>query len=330
MKKTTTKEKLLTLFEENKGSYFSGEEIAEKLSVSRTAVWKAVNSLRGEGYEIHALQNKGYCLAAHTDILSVQGIQKYLSPLCSGIALTVLQTAGSTNALLREKAAAGAPGGSVVIAGAQTEGRGRTGRSFFSPSDTGIYMSLLLRPTRCPAEKARKYTTMAAAAACEAFESLSGREARIKWVNDIFMDGRKVSGILTEASIGLEDGFLDYVIVGIGMNVYPPREGFPGELKNTAGAIFQKAQDDGKNHLAAEFLNRFMEFCRAPEESGYEESYRKRSLVTGKEILVLLPEGTRKATALDIDNDCRLVVRYENGETAALSSGEISIRMTDF
>lgn len=107
----TTKEKLLTLFEKNKGVYFSGEEIADKLSVSRTAVWKAVNSLRKEGYKIHAAQNKGYCLAADTDILSVQGIQKYLESSCSQIKLTVLPAAASTNALLREKAAAGAPEG---------------------------------------------------------------------------------------------------------------------------------------------------------------------------------------------------------------------------
>ena len=150
-----TKEKLLTLFEKNRGVYFSGEEIAEKLSVSRTAVWKAVNSLRREGYRIHAVQNKGYCLAANTDILSVQGIQKYLESACSQIKLTVLPAAASTNALLREKAAAGAPEGCVLIAGSQTEGRGRTGRRFYSPPDTGLYMSLLLRPFRCPAQKAR-------------------------------------------------------------------------------------------------------------------------------------------------------------------------------
>ena len=186
----TTKEKLLTLFEKNKGVYFSGEEIADKLSVSRTAVWKAVNSLRKEGYKIHAAQNKGYCLAADTDILSVQGIQKYLESACSQIKLTVLPAAASTNALLREKAAAGAPEGCVLIAGSQTEGHGRTGRSFYSPPDTGLYMSLLLRPFRCPAQKARKYTVMAAVAACKAIESLSDRKPLIKWVNDIYMDGK--------------------------------------------------------------------------------------------------------------------------------------------
>ena len=318
-----TKEKLLTLFEKNRGVYFSGEEIAEKLSVSRTAVWKAVNSLRREGYGIHAVQNKGYCLAANTDILSVQGIQKYLESACSQIKLTVLPAAASTNALLREEAAAGAPEGCVLIAGSQTNGRGRTGRSFYSPPDTGLYMSLLLRPSRCPAQKAKKYTIMAAVAACHAIESLSDKKPVIKWGNDIYMDGKKVSGILTEASVGLEDGFLDYVILGIGINVYSPQNGFPDELKDKAGAVFSEAMDDGKNRLAAAFLNCFMTLCQSPESPFYKEDYRKRSFLIGKKILVLLPEGTKKAAALDIDEDCRLIVRYEDGTIAALDSGEV-------
>ena len=210
-----TKEKLLTLFEKNKGVYFSGEEIAEKLSVSRTAVWKAVNSLRKEGYKIHAVQNKGYCLASDTDILSVQGIQKYLESACSQIKLTVLPAAASTNALLREEAAAGAPEGCVLIAGSQTKAEDGPDGAFILRR-TRVYMSLLLRPSRCPAQKAKKYTVMAAVAACHAIESLSDKKPLIKWVNDIYMDGKKVSGILTEASVGLEDGFLDYVILGIG------------------------------------------------------------------------------------------------------------------
>ena len=321
-----TKEKLLTLFEKNKGVYFSGEEIAEKLSVSRTAVWKAVNSLRKEGYKIHAVQNKGYCLASDTDILSVQGIQKYLESACSQIKLTVLPAAASTNALLREKAAAGAPEGCVLIAGSQTEGRGRTGRKFYSPPDTGLYMSLLLRPFRCPAQKARKYTVMAAVAACKAIESLSDRKPLIKWVNDIYMDGKKVSGILTEASVALEDGFLDYVILGIGINVYPPENGFPEELKNIAGAVFSEAMGDGKNRLAAAFLNCFMALCQSLEDSSYIQEYRERSFLIGREILVLLPEGTKKASALDVDGECRLIVRYKDGTVAALDSGEVRVQ----
>lgn len=323
-----TKEKLLALFEENKGVYLSGEEIAEKLSVSRTAVWKAVKTLRSAGYQIDAVQNKGYSLSVKTDILSAQGIQKYLRSVCSDLEITVLSAVDSTNTWIREKAAAGAPEGYTVIANCQTNGKGRIGRRFFSPGETGLYMSILLRPQQYSSQQAVRFTTMAAVAGCEAIEAVSDNTAQIKWVNDIFIEGKKVSGILTEASFGLENGLLDYAVLGIGINVYPPSGGFPDELKNVAGTVFQEAQNDGKNRLASAFLNRFMTYYTAPEETNYAEKYQKRSLVIGKEIQVLLPDGAKKAVALDVDTDCRLIVRYENGETEKLSSGEISVRLS--
>ncbi|MDD5899621.1 MAG: biotin--[acetyl-CoA-carboxylase] ligase [Lachnospiraceae bacterium] len=322
-----TKEKLLFLFESQKGAFFSGEEIAEKLSVSRTAVWKAVNSLRKEGYDIEAVPNKGYSLSVTTDILSVQGIRKYLSPVCSEVELNVLPEVETTNALLREKANAGATEGYTVIAGAQTKGRGRLGRSFFSPEDTGIYMSLLLRPVGMTPSQAIRLTTMAAVAACEAIEEASGKQAWIKWVNDIYMDGRKVSGILTEASFNMETGSLDYVVLGIGMNVYPPKGGFPKEIEQIAGTIFHERRNDGKNFLAAGFLNCFMNYYVSWEKVDYVEKYRTRCLVTGKEITVVSAGGGKRAVALDVDEECRLVVRYTDGQTEHLSSGEISISL---
>lgn len=324
-----TKEEILTIFENNKGAYFSGEDIAEKLSVSRTAVWKAVKSLRNEGYHICAIQNKGYCLSIETDILSVQGIQKYLKPSCRSMELNVVPALNSTNVMVREKAAAGAPEGYTVIANKQTNGKGRGGRGFFSPSDTGIYMSLLLRPFHYSSQQAVRLTTMAAVAACEAIEAVSGEKAQIKWVNDIYVSGKKVSGILTEASFGLEDGFLEYAVLGIGINVSPPKGGFPDELQNIAGTVFHEAQNDGKNHLAAEFLNRFMEYYTMSDQTNYVDNYRSRSLVIGKEIEVLFSGYQRKAVALDVDKDCRLIVKYEDGKTESLSSGEISVKCLD-
>lgn len=323
-----TKEKLLSLFEMHKGTFFSGEEIAEKLSVSRTAVWKAVNSLRKEGYQIDAVQNKGYSLSENTDILSEQGIRKYLQPVCDVLELHVLSEAGSTNALLREKAEEGAPEGCTVIANAQTKGRGRLGRSFYSPADTGIYLSLLLRPVGATPGQAIKVTTMAAVAACEAIEEVSGKEAQIKWVNDIFMDGKKVSGILTEASFGLENDRLEYVVMGIGINAYPPREGFPEEIEQIAGAVLPARKSDGKNRIAAGFLNYFMHYYTAKETAEYVDKYRSRSLAVGKDIYVVSPTGREKAHALDVDEECRLIVQYPDGRTEQLSSGEISIRFS--
>lgn len=324
----STKEKLLALFEENKGTYFSGEEIAERLSVSRTAVWKAVNGLRSEGYEIDAVQNKGYCLSVSTDILSVQGIRKYLKPACASMELEVLPVAESTNVLLKERAGAGAKDGYVLLANSQTAGRGRLGRSFYSPGDTGVYMSLLLRPQGYSPDQAVRLTTMAAVAACEAIEEVSGKEAQIKWVNDVYMDHKKVSGILTEAAFSLEDSGLDYIVVGIGINAYPPKEGFPPELEQIAGTVFQERRSDGKNRLAAAFLNHFMDCYAAGEKMDYAKEYRARSLVIGKEIRVISPTGQKEARALDVDEECRLVVQYGDGSRETLSSGEISIRFS--
>lgn len=323
-----TKEQLLTLFENNKGIYFSGEDIAEKLSISRTAVWKSVKSLRSEGYKIDAVQNKGYCLSVETDILSTQGIQKYLIPACSGIELNVFPTVVSTNTALREKAVSGAPEGYTIIAANQSNGRGRGGRTFYSPADTGIYMSMLLRPQHYSSQQAISLTTMAAVAACEAIETVSGKEAEIKWVNDIYVEGKKVCGILTEASFGLEDGFLEYAVLGIGINVSPPKDGFPVEIKDTAGSVFCDAPNDGKNRLAAEFLNRFMTYYTAPQKENYVENYRKRSFVIGKALQVISPGCTKKAVALDIDENCRLIVKYEDGRTERLSSGEIRVKLS--
>lgn len=323
----TTKEKLLELFESNKGSYFSGEEIAGKLNMSRAAVWKAVKALRSEGYEIDAVTNKGYCLSEKTDILSPQGIRKYLNPEAEGLELTVLSTIDSTNALVREKANLGLAEGYTVISNEQTAGRGRYGRNFFSPGGTGLYMSLLLRPCNDSSHQAVRITTIAAVAMCEAIEEVSDEKALIKWVNDIYIKGKKVCGILTEASFGMESGMLEYAVLGVGLNVYEPREGFPKELKQKAGAVFKSTQDDVKNRIAAAFLNRFMEYYRAQDPSSYIEKYRSRSLAIGKHISVISANQTRNAFVYGMDDDCHLLVRYEDGETESLAYGEISIRV---
>ncbi|KAI4452223.1 Bifunctional ligase/repressor BirA [Eubacterium plexicaudatum ASF492] len=252
-----TKGKLLELLEANRGSYFSGEEIAGLLSVSRTAVWKAVKSLQKEGYPIDAVTNKGYCLSLETDILSSQGIQKYLHPNIKNIDISLLPTVSSTNTLMKAKADANMPEGCLLIASEQTNGKGRYRRNFYSPHNTGIYMSLLLRPQNCTSVQAAQITTIAAVAMCEAIEAVSGERAEIKWVNDILIRGKKVCGILTEGSFNLETGALEYAVLGLGLNLYEPEEGFPKALISVAGTVFHASHSDAKNRLAAEFLNFF-------------------------------------------------------------------------
>ncbi len=322
----TTKDRLLRLLEENRGEFFSGEAIAEKLAVSRAAVWKTVKSLQTDGYDIDGVRNKGYRLSESSDVISAQGVSRYLDEGCRSFDVTVIAETPSTNTLLREKAEGGAKDGTVVIANSQTGGRGRLGRSFYSPSDTGIYLSVLLRPADKTPEDAVKLTTLAAVAACEAIESVSSKTASVKWVNDVFVNGKKVSGILTEASFGLETGLLDYAVLGIGFNAYAPSGGFPEEIEAVAGAVYDSRQNDGKNRLAAAFLNRFSHYYNSDNFGNYAEEYRKRSLVIGKKICVISPSGRRNAEAVSVDDGCRLLVRYGDGSSELLSSGEISVR----
>lgn len=325
----TTKEKLLALLEDSKGTFFSGEEIARTLQVSRAAVWKAVNALREDGYIVDAATNKGYRLSPDSDILSPQGIRRFLKPEYRDLDLTVLPTVPSTNALVREKANQGCPEGCIIIACEQTAGRGRYGRQFFSPVDSGVYLSLLLRPTAYSSQQATCLTAAAAAAMCQAIEAVTGQQPGIKWVNDIFLHGKKVCGILTEAAVGLETGTLNYMVLGAGVNLYPPAEGFPEEIQSIAGSVLEHSCPEAKNRLVGEFLNRFWDFYSHPECRTYLEDYRARSLAIGRNVTVLSAGKAVSAYAYGIDDDFRLLVRYENGDTEALSYGEIRIQLAE-
>lgn len=325
----TVKEELLALLSQDKEQFFSGEQLASRLNVTRAAVLKAVASLRGDGYFIDAVQNRGYRLGARPDLLSADTIRRALDPSVEPfVTIESYRTIGSTNTLLKERAAAGAQEGLVAVAAEQTAGRGRRGRSFYSPGGTGLYISVLLRP-RIPADSAVRITTMAAVAMSDAVESLSGKSAAIKWVNDILLEGNKVCGILTEASLNMETGALDYAVLGAGVNVYPPEHGFPAELRGIAGSVFSSRQDGARSRLAGAFLSRFFALYHAEDPSAYIEEYRRRCAAIGRRVRVLLPDGERGALCTGVDDRCRLCVTYDDGTTAALSSGEISIRLSN-
>lgn len=322
----SVKERLLPLLTDRGEDYLSGEDAAKLLGVSRNAVWKAVSALKEEGYNIEAVTNRGYRLKDSGDVLSSAEIEKNLTFLKRRLNIEVKKTVTSTNALLKEKAAAGAPEGTVLIALSQTAGRGRFTRKFFSPSDSGIYMSILLRP-RISAENAALITTAAAVAVAEAAEKLSGGKTAIKWVNDVLIDGKKICGILTEASLNIESGELDYAVLGIGLNVYEPENGFPDEIKNIAGAILKERGSGNKSRLAAAVLESFFKYYKDISERRYLKAYRERCIVLGKQISVMSQDGSRSAYALDIDENCRLRVKYPDGKEELLSSGEVSIKL---
>ncbi len=319
------KQKILKILEENRGSNVNGALMAENLTVTRSAVWKNIRQLQKEGYHIDAVPNRGYCLKASNDILTPESIAPYLKGKAKHFNLDVRKSVTSTNTIAKEMASEGAAEGTVLLATEQTEGRGRMGRTFYSPDSTGLYLSLILRP-KLDINESLLITTSAAVAVAQAIEKLTGKEVQIKWVNDIFIDGKKVCGILTEASLNIENGGLEYAVVGIGINV-TTRE-FPTDLEKIAGSIFvEQPQDQPTTSiLAAEVLNNLSDSMDNLTNHSYLSEYKKRSFLIGKELYVQKGNESKPAKAIDIDDRARLIVKYPDGTKEALSSGEVSVR----
>lgn len=261
------------------------------------------------------------------DCLSVQSILKYLPPELSDIRLVVYPSLDSTNTRIKEYAAQGEPEGLVVIAQEQSLGRGRMGRSFYSPPASGIYISILLRPG-FSAQDSLFLTTAAAVAAAESIEAVSGYKTEIKWVNDVFCHGKKVCGILTEAAMDAESDRLEYAVTGIGINVREPKGGFPKELTEVAGAVFRSDAEytlDVRSRITAGMLGRFWNYYQHLPEKTFMPVYRRKSCLLGKEVYTLT-EPPVYGQAVDIDEDGHLILKLADGSRLALSSGEVSVR----
>lgn len=319
-------ERVLSLLENNKGEYISGEQIACEIGCSRNAVWKAVNSLKKKGYEITAVTNKGYALSEQNQIVSAQSIEKHLNH--NNIRVVVKDSVTSTMTLCKELCEKGEAEGLLLVAKEQTQGKGRLGRSFISKDKTGIYFSLILRPYMSP-QDSLLITTCAAVAVARAIEKHSGKGTKIKWVNDIFIDDKKVCGILTEASFDMETGRLAYAVLGIGINVYFDSDTIPEEIKDIAGSVFDNENYDSEavSKIVADTVNFFMEEYSHLTKKQFFTEYEKRMYLTGKRILVIKPDETKSAIARGIDNSFRLLVEYENGESEYLSTGEVSTKI---
>ncbi|MBR1562403.1 MAG: biotin--[Ruminococcus sp.] len=321
----SVKQDVKKLLEGRQDCYISGEDIANKLGCSRGAVWKAVKQLQAEGYPISAVTNKGYCLDSCSDILSKDGIESLISGSKSKICIEVFDTIDSTNNYLKAKALENEKEGLTAIAARQTGGKGRLGRSFFSPPDSGLYISFLLRPDS-PASEALKITTIAAVAVALAIEDAFGVETQIKWVNDVYINGKKICGILTEAAIDMESGGLEYAVCGIGINVYTPEGGFPEEIKEIAGAVLSEKTKNGRNKLAACLIKRFFELYENNDPHAYYDDYKKRLIWVGEQIYLIKGDKKTPAVMLGVDEECRLHVKFEDGSESFISSGEITIR----
>lgn len=321
-----TKNKVLFLLKNAEG-FLSGEQISAEIGVSRMAVSAAVKALRADGYQITAITNRGYRLDESPDCLTVGELMPYLgeermkSVLC-------LDTVDSTNRCLKTLANDGAPSGTVVVADEQTNGRGRRGRSFVSPKGKGIYLSYLLRIESAPADST-SLTAWAAASAASAIETVCGAEPEIKWVNDLLLSGKKLCGILTELSVESESNLIDYVVVGIGVNVNEKAEDFPPELRDIAISLRQVlGREQPRAALCAELIRRFDRLlCDWPQEKErYLQEYRRREKTAGRAISVISAGAERSAAALAIEPDFSLRVRFADGTEESLKSGEISIR----
>lgn len=324
-----TKDAVLQALQSNKGAFLSGGELSGQLGVSRTAVWKAIKALREEGHPVEAVTNRGYMLLSDSWIITEDSLKACLPAQYKNLDLHIYDTIDSTNLKARQLAAEGAPHGTVVMAKQQTSGRGRLGRSFFSPRE-GIYLSIVIKPD-FDVSKSVLVTSAAAVAVANAIEKVCGLDARIKWVNDIYIEGKKVCGIITEGITDFETGQIEYLILGIGINTTV--RDFPKELLETAGAA---EGDYSKSALAAEIITQALGYIEELDEATFMPAYKEKSLVIGKTITVyqgrykIRPEDEIPgvpARALDVADDGGLIVLYTDGRQEKLVSGEISIRL---
>ncbi len=239
-----------------------------------------------------------------------------------------LDETGSTNDDAKVLAGQGAKEFTVITAERQTKGKGRLGRRFFSPQNTGLYFTVILRPELKP-EDSLLITAAAAVSTASAIENTCGKECGIKWVNDIYLGSKKVCGILAEASLEPKNSKLEYVVLGIGINIAPPEGGFPSDITDIAACLYPDGgcPPDIRAPLLANLLDNFYELYKSLPQKGFLDEYRRRSILTGRDVTVIRGETSFPAHVASIDDDCRLIVKGQNGETFPLSGGEVSVRL---
>lgn len=313
---------LLDILRQTDG-YLSGEELSRQLGVTRAAVWKKIEQLRQEGYEIDSVTRRGYRLTGVPDSISEAEIRANLSGKGAfGCRIVSLPSVDSTNEEAKRQGDAGAPHGSVFVADEQTGGKGRLGRRWVSAPGSGLWFSILLRPDVLPSE-ITGITLLSAVAVCRGIQALTGCEARIKWPNDVVIGTKKVCGILTELSAEMEH--VHYLIPGIGVNT--SNGAFPPELSDRATSLkMETGQDIRRAVLLGKILEEFEELYNRYGVSSFPEEYRSLCVSLGRP--VSLQRGGRKltGTAVGIAPDGALLVRTQEGEEIAVTSGEVVVQ----
>lgn len=309
------------------GSEFvSGQQLSEGLGITRAAVWKAVESLRRQGYDIEARSGCGYRLCSLSDRLGQREIAAYLTAPRDNI--YVYESIDSTNTQCKRLAMNGAVDGTVVMAEEQTAGRGRKGRSFQSPQGLGLYLSILWLP-QCEPSRLLPLTSLAAVAVSRAMERVTGERADIKWPNDLLLRDKKIAGILTEMALEGESGQIDYVVLGIGINVHHKAADFTEEVAAMASSLdAELGVTVSRPRLAAALMEELdilrREVMWQPEL--YLDEYRQRCVTIGRTVQVVRGEERKAANAIDVDEQFGLAVRYEDGTEETVRSGEVSVR----
>lgn len=311
----SVKQNVIALLEENRSKVISGQELANQLYVSRAAIWKAIKTLKEEGYNIEATPNKGYVLLENSDVLSKQGIAYYLT---EEIDIFSYKTIDSTNTQMKKLAINGGKNHSVIVSEEQSAGRGRFGRSFYSPAQKGVYMSVLLK-TGDSLQNATMITIKTVVAVRRAIAKLYDIEVAIKWVNDLYYRGKKVCGILSEAISDFESGMIEAIIIGIGINV--STDNFPLEIASIATSL--GLQEANRNQFIAEILNQLFAIIDEDFKLVLNE-YRMASCVLHKQI-TFNQKGEQFTGLVREINDLGNLVVSSNGAEMVLTAGEVSI-----
>lgn len=324
------REEILKILKENRNLFISGEEISKNYGISRAAIWKHIKKLKEEGYEIESITNSGYKLISCPDLLTYEEVSEHLNTKYIGRKLVHFDTIDSTNKKAKELASQGEQEGTVVVSETQTLGKGRFQRKWSDPKGKSILMSIILKPKVEPSDIA-VVTLIAAAAVCKALYECD-MDSQIKWPNDIIINNKKICGILTEMSGELNQ--INYVIIGIGINVNTSINDIPDDLLNIASSLkIEKGKDFSRKKIIAELLNNFEmmydDFIKNKNIRPVIDICRKNSSLIGKTIQLYKRGDLISAKAEDIDDEGRLVIRYDNGECESIISGEVTMHMAE-
>lgn len=325
--------KILMALREASPEFVSGEALSKLLGVTRTTVWKCINELRTEDYDIEASSGNGYRLVSKPGQLNGFETAYRLGTAIIGRNVSYFDMLDSTNSYAKKLATKGCEDGTVVIAGRQTAGRGRIGRRWESPQDKGLYLTVVLKPG-IPPEKIQLLTLVASVAVVDAINTVCGAGAGIKWPNDIILDGKKVCGILTE--MNCETDLVNFAVLGIGINFSQTADDFPEDLRDKAVSLIAYLQNKGMESKIPNRLD-LVRGVLTELDKGYAlltggcgdkivEMWKRRSLTIGREVSIQHRDGHYTGTALDITGDGRLVVSCSDGAIREVLSGEISVR----